>query len=413
MALANDDLLIVQRHMESYKVTAGNLKDYVNAGDTQGTVTEISQGPGITLSPNPITSTGSVQVYLQANGGLLFNSNAIYVVTDNDTIHKGTGGVLYVKRSPFANEADHAKLADRATVSDTTVGNANSADYSNRVNVKESDSSGPLALTFTTGGNSVTGKTIFMDSNDLNFNAKSNILFSRGGFNGKLVGNADSATNATNAKKIYVTATNSTNTNYHLYFGSTGTAYRDVRSDSNLYYNPRNNTLYATNFSGNLTGVPFPKGTSMLFRQTTAPTGWTKVTSHNNKALRIVSGTAGTGGSVGFTTVFSTQRPSGKCVTNLSGGKTSYSTLSTSQMPAHKHSTSIDGLRVDIDGSLGGAWSMGPGNRPQNGRDFSMSNKGGSGSHRHSLSGTVTGTLTMNSMNFNVAYVDVIIATVS
>ena len=43
---------------------------------------------------------------------------------------------------------------------------------------------------------------------------------------------------------------------------------------------------------------------------------------------------------------------------------------------SHKHSTSIDGLQVEISGSLGQAWTMGPGNRPQNSRGFSMNNNG-------------------------------------
>ena len=32
-------------------------------------------------------------------------------------------------------------------------------------------------------------------------------------------------------------------------------------------------------------------GTTMLFQQSTAPTGWTKDTTHNDKALRVVTGT--------------------------------------------------------------------------------------------------------------------------
>ena len=55
----------------------------------------------------------------------------------------------------------------------------------------------------------------------------------------------------------------------------------------------------------------FPAGTAMLFVQTAAPTGWTKSTTHNNKALRIVSGTASSGGSVNFTTAFSSQDVAG------------------------------------------------------------------------------------------------------
>ncbi len=40
-------------------------------------------------------------------------------------------------------------------------------------------------------------------------------------------------------------------------------------------------------------------GKKMLFQQSTGPTGWTKDTTHNDKALRVVSGTASTGGGRG------------------------------------------------------------------------------------------------------------------
>ena len=53
-----------------------------------------------------------------------------------------------------------------------------------------------------------------------------------------------------------------------------------------------------------VTSSDFPAGTTMLFQQTTAPTGWTKQTTHNDKALRVVSGTASSGGTLAFTTVF-------------------------------------------------------------------------------------------------------------
>jgi hypothetical protein len=49
----------------------------------------------------------------------------------------------------------------------------------------------------------------------------------------------------------------------------------------------------------------FQSGTTLLFYQASAPTGWTKITTHNNKALRVVSGTGGgSGGSIEFTSVF-------------------------------------------------------------------------------------------------------------
>ena len=40
-----------------------------------------------------------------------------------------------------------------------------------------------------------------------------------------------------------------------------------------------------------ISSTAFASGTKMLFNQTSAPTGWTKVTSSNDVALRVVSGT--------------------------------------------------------------------------------------------------------------------------
>ena len=51
----------------------------------------------------------------------------------------------------------------------------------------------------------------------------------------------------------------------------------------------------------------FAAGTVMLFVQTSAPTGWTKLTTSNDVALRVVSGAASSGGSVAFSTAFASQ----------------------------------------------------------------------------------------------------------
>lgn len=70
----------------------------------------------------------------------------------------------------------------------------------------------------------------------------------------------------------------------------------------------------------------FPTGTSMVFQQTAAPTGWTKQTTHNDKAMRLVTGTPSSGGSVAFSTVF------GKTATD------NYTLVSPTDIPAHSHS---------------------------------------------------------------------------
>ena len=56
------------------------------------------------------------------------------------------------------------------------------------------------------------------------------------------------------------------------------------------------------------TGGEFPSGTVLLFHQTSAPTGWSQVMTHNDKVLRVVTGTGGgSGGTTAFTSVFTSR----------------------------------------------------------------------------------------------------------
>lgn len=66
-------------------------------------------------------------------------------------------------------------------------------------------------------------------------------------------------------------------------------------------------------------------GTVMVFNQTTAPTGWTKGATHNDKALRVVTGAVGSGGTDAFTTTFSAAKTTASHV------------LSLAEMPSHTH----------------------------------------------------------------------------
>jgi hypothetical protein len=161
--------------------------------------------------------------------------------------------------------------------------------------------------------------------------------------------------------------------------------------------------------------IAFPAGTAMLFAQTAAPVGWTKSTTHDNKALRVVSGTASSGGSVAFTSAFTSQGVSGTV-----GG----TALTVAQMPKHFHrmwgpypgypgnvpgidspgttyvGNSVFNGGTPDDGAYDyGTWSTGGGATPAS-REYGTGN---GDSHNHSFSGT--------SINLAVQYVDVIIAT--
>jgi hypothetical protein len=146
-----------------------------------------------------------------------------------------------------------------------------------------------------------------------------------------------------------------------------------------------------------------PSGTVMLFGQTAAPTGFTKLTDQDNAALRVVSGTASTGGSVNFSTAFASQTPSGSV--SVTGGSVGNTTLSTPQIPSHSHNITVGGNLAPNTASrsplLSGYQQPFPG---------LVLNTGGGGAHNHPFSGQ-SATFTGNAINLAVKFVDVIRAT--
>ena len=339
-----------------------------------------------------------------------------------------------------------------------------------------------------------------------------------GNVTGDLTGTAD------NADLINIDEKND-NTNYQVLFSTTnGSGYQRPYIDSNdshFTYNPSTQTLSA-NFSGNgasvtnidggniSTGVinearlpnastsaqgvvqldntypptssstttaptanvarrlynesvgVIPSGTTMLFYQASAPTGWTKVTSHNNKALRVVSGTGGgSGGNNTFTATFDTKtvplprHNHGASSENQSNGHThgvSGSTGNNDVDHTHTGSTTTDGAHTHAisdpghfhsydrnEGDTEGGGGDEGGNNKQrdttrkvtgisvlstnSGHSHNISTGNQNTNHKHSINLTTGGisanhnhTITVDnegtsgaSMDFRVQYVDVII----
>lgn len=158
--------------------------------------------------------------------------------------------------------------------------------------------------------------------------------------------------------------------------------------------------------------VFFPSGTRMLFQQTAAPTGWTKDTTHNDKALRIVSGSVGSGGTnafstvmaqttVGATTLTAAQVPnlsvsvSGTITVYPAGTSAYYVPISTSGWAAYPNTTAFTGITAPYATNnyvtYTNVWSGG------NSMTGGTTN-GGGGSHSHPIT-------------MNIQYVDFIIAT--
>ena len=171
--------------------------------------------------------------------------------------------------------------------------------------------------------------------------------------------------------------------------------------EDNLYIsNAGSNGQFLQKQTGNNGGLTWatvssedfiPDGSVMVFFQANAPTGWTKVTTQNDKTLRVVSGTGGgTGGdwamSAGETTsshgghahssaAHTHTTPNHSHNHNLSAGA---HTLSTNEIPAHSHSAATNQNSRYLSGNS------------NNARSGSTGNTGGGGSHSHSLSGSIT-----------------------
>jgi hypothetical protein len=150
----------------------------------------------------------------------------------------------------------------------------------------------------------------------------------------------------------------------------------------------------------------FDSGTVMLFAQTTAPTGWTKNSSTgDNSALRVVTGSASTGGSVAFTTAFASQTPTGSVSTSVTAisGSAGATTLGIPEIPSHTHT-----IPVGFSGAGGVPQAYFPGPAaPQ----LTSGSTGGGGSHSHPFSfssGSATSSFTGNAINLAVQYIDVI-----
>lgn len=150
-----------------------------------------------------------------------------------------------------------------------------------------------------------------------------------------------------------------------------------------------------TDLSGESGVLTAPSGTEIFLVQTAAPTGWTKGTTHDNKALRLVSGTVSTGGSTSFTSVLGSR------------------TIATANLPSHTH-TIAESLGEAI------AFTRSSWTTARNRNTSSMTSGGNSrykdiNNSTAATSGTITHSGTSGSsgsgsaMDFAVQYVDIIL----
>lgn len=130
-------------------------------------------------------------------------------------------------------------------------------------------------------------------------------------------------------------------------------------------------------------GSEFPTGTPMLFVQTAAPVGWTKSVTHNDKALRVVSGVVGSGGATAFSSVFGAGKNAGA------------TTITTATQAPHLHSIGFGGA---VAGGANANWGPSSAISGTHPTGNGGAEGGSGGSHLHTLS-------------LDLQYADVIIAT--
>jgi hypothetical protein len=188
-------------------------------------------------------------------------------------------------------------------------------------------------------------------------------------------------TNAATSNKPTLSATGG-DTNVGIAITPKGSGEVTVSGTLNTAAISSSSTVTATSFAGSgssLTGIdPFPSGTKMMFNQTSAPTSWTKITSENDKALRVVSGTVSSGGTHPLSSP-----PSFSHTHTFTGGSGT-----TSSSGAHTHSDSFSpGTEASTTGIATSS----------------------TGAHTHTLTPTGTNAATAPTA-FAPQYVDVIIA---
>jgi len=295
----------------------------------------------------------------------------------------------------------------------------NSAGFIELFNQETSESlrikSGANGLTFTHGGNE---RTVWHSGND-------------GAGSGLDADNLDGRTWSTSASNSTIVSRNGSGYVFANYFNTTandvssGVTKVMVETGNDNYI--RHGTAAAVrtflNVEDGATAAAFPSGTRMIFQQTSAPTGWTKDTSDTNqRALRVVSGSASSGGSVDFTSAFASRGVSGSIANTTqggsianggnntnnggnntnnttAGGSVSNHTLSTGRMPSHRHIGGDRNIFDQVNGFYGQAQNNAggvnyPGARYDPSNPYAQtdksytSNEGSTQAHNHGFSGS-------------------------
>ena len=177
----------------------------------------------------------------------------------------------------------------------------------------------------------------------------------------------------------------------------------------------------------NCTGYPvFPAGTAVVFMQTAAPTGWTKSTTHNDKALRVVSGAASSGGATAFSSVFGAGKTTGSTAADLAahthtGPSHTHTGTTGTQSANHTHTATTDATNNAAANKDSGVLGLGTELSVTPTAASGITTSTESATHTHSFTTAADGTGATGSTgaggghthteSLDLQYVDVIVAT--
>jgi len=169
------------------------------------------------------------------NSGIILGSTSIALGSTATTVT----GLASVSSTAFVGAlTGNASTASTATVANTVALNA---------------VTGPSSTHFILFADGSTGNEDVRAINTLTYIPSTGTLASTV-FSGSLTGNADTATTASIATTVALSATNTTAATHFITFVDSATGNENVRTDTDLTYNPSTNTLSAGTFSGTLNG---------------------------------------------------------------------------------------------------------------------------------------------------------------
>jgi len=162
----------------------------------------------------------------------------------------------------------------------------------------------------------------------------------------------------------------------------------------------------ATNILNSKYGIIPQTNSPMLFIQSTAPTGWTRV-SQNNKALRVVSASTNggsTGGTNTFTAAFASRTINANVPVSINGFSMGNTTITINTMPPHSHPINAggNGARSSPSPSAGTQTGANPG--PATGNNPSPA--GGGAAHNHPAGYTSASGPASCPLDMRIQYVD-------